>query len=151
MPQPFVLKYTFNALFEDGTTITQTPSDKSSIEPETRSQFYDVLQSGKRVVYFELVEWDNAANPTVIGVDLRTGLFNVNGVTVLLEGKQLPTMPDEFRLIFYRRRTENLNTTFDKKTGDILEQEAAESFCEYFIGWQCTIAGKNYEQKIGVS
>lgn len=141
------LKYLFVAVFEDGTIIRQTPDDRSSIDPEKRSQFYDVLQANKRIVKFSLVGEGNK-----IGVDLITGIFNINGIDVLLESDKLPTIPEQFDLIFYRQRTEHFNITYDKPSQKVLSvAQNNDNFCEYFIGWKCTINGKEYKQKLAVA
>ena len=145
------LKYLFLAEFTDGTSIKQTSEDKSSLDPEKRSQYYDVIESGKKIKTFSLIQKNILGLGNVITVDLITGLFTINGLRVILEGDKLPTMPDEFKLIFYRQRTENIKVTYNLKDGGVTDQEPIESFCEYFIGWQCTIAGKNYQQKIAVA
>ena len=145
------LKYLFVAEFTDGTFLKQTPEDKSSLDPEKRSQFYDVLQSGKTIRKFTLVEKKTFGMGNVVSVDLTTGLFAINNLPVLLESEKLPTLPEKFELIFYRQHTENLNVTYGLRDGDVREMESGSHFCEYFIGWQCNIKGKNYQQKLAVS
>jgi hypothetical protein len=146
MPEPVILKYLFFVEYTDGTIYQQTPEDKSKIDPEKRSEFYDVLHSGKIIKRFSLIGDGNK-----VTVDLSTGLFYVNGLAVLLESDQLPTRPDLFDLIFYRQWTKDQNVTFSTKTGQILNRKPAGSFCEYFIGWRCTIAGREYKQKLAVA
>lgn len=144
------LKYLFVAEFSDGSKITQTQDDKSIVEPETRSQFYDVLQSGKRIKEFSLHQIGLWGSNT-ISVNLQTGLFKINGLDVLLESEKLPTLPDKFELIFYRQHTHNVDATYKVKTGKEVSYGNEQHSCEYFIGWQCNIKGKNYQQKIAVS
>lgn len=146
MSNNYTLKYLFIAEFIDGSAIEQTLEDKSSIDPEKRSQFYDVLQSGKRIHRFSLVGEGNK-----LTVDLLTGFFEVNGLRVMLEGDKLPTLPDRFDLIFYRQHTHDTAATFSLKTKNLISQEETDHYIEYFIGWQCNIAGKNYQQKLAVS
>ncbi len=139
------LKYLFVAEYTDGSFEKQTSTDISKLDIK-RSQFYDVLQSGKVIRKFSLVGDGNT-----ITVNLQTGIFSINGLKVLLESEKLPTLPDKFELIFYRQWTENLNIDVDAATGEEFGRKQMPSFCEYFIGWQCNIKGKNYKQKIAVS
>jgi hypothetical protein len=148
-----ILKYLFEVEYEDGEIYKQTPADKSKIDPEKRSEFYDVMQEvekGRKIVKFSLVGEGNK-----VSVDLVTGMFIVNGLEVLLEGDKVPGMPKEFQLIFYRQTDEDLNITVeiqgDGKTPKIIKQEKGDTFTEYFIGWQCNINGKNYQQKLAVA
>ena len=143
------LKYLFIAYFTDGTKIVQGPSDRSEIDPEKRSAFYDVMQAiekGKKLKYFVIQNIDNT-----ISVNLTNGIFNINGLKVLLESEKLPAMPDHFDLIYYRQWTRNIDVTYSKTSGNVVNTGNESSFCEYFIGWKCNINGKSYQQKIGVS
>lgn len=145
MPEPVKLKYLFLVEFTDGTIYEQTPDDKSKLDP-LRSEFYDVLQSGKVIRKFSLVGEGNK-----VTVDLQSGLFYINGLPVLLESEKLPARPEMFDLIFYRQWTKDQNVTYAMKTGEILNRQDAGSFCEYFIGWKCTLGKKEYIQKIAVA
>ena len=131
------LKYLFVVEYADGSIFEQTSDDKSSIDPQKRSQFYDVLQSGKTIRYFSLV-----GDGHKITVDLGTGIFYVDGLALLLESEKLPTLPDRFTLVFYRQHTHELNREDSKELSH---------FIEYFIGWECEIAGKKYIQKLAVA
>lgn len=141
----FILKYLFVAEFMDGSIKEQTPADVSKLDP-SRSEFYDVLHAGKAIKRFSLVGEGNT-----ITVDLVTGLFTINQLLVLLESEKLPLRPEKFDLIFYRQHTHSLNVEYELKTGIPVSSEPAGHSCEYFIGWQCNINGKNYQQKIAVS
>src|SRR5258707_14004136 len=148
------LKYLFVVEYTDGTTYHQTPEDKSKLDPDKRSEFYDVLQSGKTIKRFSLVEDTRLAllgMGNKITVDLTTGLFEVNGLPILFESEQLPTKPKRFELVFYRQWTRDQNVTYDIKTGNMVKREEAGVFCEYFIGWECVIKGKHYQQKLALS
>jgi len=135
------LKYLFIAEYTDGSFHHQSPEDKSRLEPDTRSEFYDVLQSGKEIKRFSLTDGTHT-----VCVDLTDGQFEVNGFPLHLESEQLPTIPDTYTLIFYRQHTHSFNT----KHEDNENPEEISHDVEYFIGWQTTIKGKNYQQKIGV-
>lgn len=148
-----VLKYLFKAKFGDDSEYYQTPDDKSELDPK-KSQFFDVLEicKTKKLIEFSLMGWNIEPYIPVISVNLQTGLFNISGVEVLLESQKLPTLPDKFELIFYRQWTQNLTVTYKVKTGEPQSSEQnGEGFCEYFIGWKCEIAGKEYTQKLAVA
>lgn len=151
------LKYLFEVRYADEEIYRQSPEDKSKIDPEKRSEFYDVLQEvekGKTIRMFSLIEQDSD-KPNILTVDLGTGLFYVNGVMVILESTKLPTIPDKFELVFYRQWTQSVNVDYKKSKEGVMKvignTPVGEAFCEYFIGWKCNIAGKEYVQKIGVA
>lgn len=139
------LQYLFIAEFEDGSTFEQTPQDKSTIDPD-RNCYYDVLQSGKNIIKFSLIGKGNT-----FSVNLKTGLFTINGVEVILESEKLPTLPEKFNLIWYHQVTRDLNVTYELKSGAIQETKELPEFREYFIGWECEIAGIPYKQKLGIA
>lgn len=141
------LKYLFVAEFTDGTKIEQNPDDKSKLGG--RNCYSDVLywlREGKRLRRFSLVGDNN-----IIFVDLYTGIFNVNGLDLLLESEKLPALPDHFDLLWFHQVTRNQNVTYEKKTGEIVKKEDLPEFREYFIGWECEINGKSYKQKLAVA
>ncbi len=131
------LFYLFKADFTDGTTYEQTPDDTSQLDPEKRSQFYDVLQSNKTVKKFSLT-----GNNHTISVDLQDGHFEVDTFPIHLESDQLPTPPEKYELIFYRQHSHEFNTDSSRELGHKVE---------YFLGWQCTINNKNYQQKMAIT
>lgn len=142
------LKYLFLAEYTDGTIQMQPHDDKSLLDPEKRSSFYDVLQSGKKIKKFSLIE-DKLLGGNKITVDLETGYFEVNGLSVLVESDKLPTTPDKFDLIFYRQHTHDFNAKYNSSGNMEMPQEISHTI-EYFLGWQCNIKGKNYQAKIAV-
>jgi len=127
------LKYLFIAEYTDGTFFKQTPEDVSAIDPK-RSCFYDVLNSGKTVRRFSLVDESD-----ICSVNLEDGYFDVNGKR-FFAGKILP-LPAKLRLIFYREHTHKFNRE---------ETEELSHEIDYVIGWQTTIKGKNYQQIIRI-
>ena len=146
MPEP-ILEYLFIAQFNDGSIIEQNPQDLSTIDP-TRNCYYDVLQEvvkGKVIRKFSLSGRDN-----IISVDLKTGLFLVNGITFLLESEKLPQVPEKFNLIWYHQVSQSQNITFDEASGEVSSRENLPERREYFIGWHCRINGRDYKQKIAV-
>jgi len=147
------LKYLFEAQFTDNTIYKQTLDDKSNLDPKKRSAYYDVqeeVKKGKTIRMFSL-----KGDGNIISVDLGTGLFYINGLKVLLESEKLPQLPDKFTLIFYRQWTMSVNQDYRKTKEGLMkfvsQTPRGEKFCEYFIGWQCLVGKKNYQQKIAVS
>jgi hypothetical protein len=127
------LKYLFTAMYEDGSTIEQTLDDRSTIDPEKRSQFYDVLQMEEQK---PLVAFALKGDGHEYGVDLRDGHFEIDGVSFRMHEE------DElagFRLVFYRRHTHDFVISKDS-------QEETRHDVVYRFGWQCTANGKNYQR-----
>lgn len=130
------LKYLFIATFADGSTIVQQPEDKSTIDPEKRSQFYDVLQYAEKspIVRFELKSEDGGPART-FAVDLRDGHFEVNGQAMRMHES------DEagFELIFFRQHTHDflVSRTENKETRHKIV---------YRMGWK--IAGNQNYQRV---
>ena len=139
--QTWKLKYLFKATFKDGRTLEQTPEDVST-KDEARSAFRDVMdeaEQGNRVIRFELTE--PKMFPDTYAVDLTDGHFEINGKRIEV-GEQLPVNPQDIhlRLIYFRRHTHDFN----------IDLEAKAHRVAYVIGWQTTIAGKNYQQLIAI-
>lgn len=139
------LKYLFEAYFADGSFYVQTPEDTSLLD-EKRNCYYDVLQSGKTIRRFSLVSIDHKFT-----VDLSTGLFEVDGFSLLLESEKLPCLPEKFELVYYHQVTRDQNVTYDKSTGEVVKRENLPEFREYFIGWKCFIKSKEYQVRMGVA
>lgn len=124
-----MLKYLFIAEYSDGATYIQTQEDKSIVEPEKRSAFFDVDHD--RLVKFSLIG-QGMDNPHTYSVDLRDGHFEVDGVPFYFHEEDLLN----FKLIFFRRHTHTKNQSSGHETHAIA----------YKIGWQCLVNGKNYQQ-----
>ena len=129
------LKYLFTAEYDDGTSFSQTEEDVSRVDPQ-RSAFYDVLNSGKRVMRFHL---DGQGHRYT--VDLRDGSFAGDGPSEFLEREEPPETPSEYRLIFYRQHQHHFRADTHKQIGHEVT---------YVIGWQATIGGQNFQQTMGV-
>jgi hypothetical protein len=135
------LKYLFQVEYTDGTTFKQNKEDVSSTDPK-RSAFYDVLQSGKPIKRFSLVE-DKLINPKKVTVDLTDGHFEMNGVPFISEAdRPLPVLPEAFTIVFFRRHIHQFNTTTNAELSHTIS---------YFLGWKCWIAKKEYQQVIGIT
>lgn len=152
-----VLTYLFEAEFTDGSTYTQNPEDASLKFPplidedgnlQGKSCYTDIVEDVEqhRIRKFSLIGHGN-----VISVDLKDGIFEVNGVKILVESKKLPILPEYFELIYYRQVNQDQNVTVNKKTLEVVSVENMQPFIEYFIGWKTNIAGQEYIQKIAVA
>lgn len=135
------LKYLFSVEYTDGTTYQQTPEDISKLEPNTRSEYFDVINSGKKVKTFTLKE-QSLLRPKWLSVDLTTGEFtHSKNVEPMFEGDPVPHSDSKFELIFYRQHQHDVDTQSNKETDHRIT---------YFLGWQTNIEGKNYKQIMGV-
>ena len=142
--------YLFVAELTDGSFFEQTQDDVSKLDPK-RNCYYDLLQKLEKTPDLRIRRFSLVGQNNTITVDLGTGIFYVNGLAILAESEKLPTLPDKFDLIWYIQVTQNLNVTLNNKTQKIVSVHDQNEYREYFIGWQCNIAGKNYQQKIAVS
>lgn len=77
--------YLFTAYFADGTEYVQGVDDVS-IQDATKNAFYDIgIMPIKEVVGFSISAISHEdGRPSVVGVDLRNGEFNIDGVSVFL-------------------------------------------------------------------
>lgn len=156
-----MLKYLFEAEFLDGGIYRQNPEDHSKKNPpikdaegnyQGKSAFSDIREEVEKysLKKFSLIE----AGKEVVSVNLVTGIFTVMGVDILVESEKIPTMPEKFKLIYYRQWTRSMTVDVQvqedmsiKQTG----QKEEEPFCEFFIGWECEVQGKKYTQKLAVA
>ncbi|HYD35550.1 MAG TPA: hypothetical protein VD999_05760 [Vitreimonas sp.] len=141
------LKYLFTAFFEDGHVISQTPEDVSTIDPEKRSAFFDVLEYEKKSKLMAF----NLLNPVLkeyIEVNLNTGEFDVHGIKINIADQNFePTEP--LRLVYFREtRIESDVKMIAGQKDDLLAQRFYVN--NYFIGWQTTVDGKNVQRTIAL-
>jgi len=115
------LQYLFVAFFDDGTCLRQTPEDRSTLEPDKRSQFYDVLQKPEKLTSFWLCPPGQGAE-CMCGVNLEDGRFTVYGKEFLMHQEPLR----DFKVIFFRQHTHAFNTEFVEKAHEVV----------YQIGWK---------------
>ncbi len=152
------LKYLFKATFTDGSTFEQPADDKSLLE-DNRSSFFDFLQesASKQLKTFELKE-NTRLFPTTYLVDLTDGHFEINGAKIIATPEQnLTKSPQEYRLVYFREVKQFASVSaYMRKEGTglipVLDNNLENGHTEivFFIGWQCTIAKKNYQQLIGI-
>ena len=129
------LTWLFTAYFSDGSKIVQTQEDES-VTGEG-SAFTDVLARQDELEAFVLR--DEHGNE--VGVDLRDGHFEMNGNMFLIgQDDQHMTADTRLRLIYHRRHRHGFNIGMEEMSHEVT----------YFIGWQFTAGGKNYQQTIGV-
>ncbi len=120
------LKYLFRAEFDDCKEIRQTLDDKSVLDPENRSQFYDVLEYQKqhRLLSFTLEDESH-----IYKVDLQDGHFEIDGTPFKMHEKQFAV----YELIFYRNHTHTFLQTVG--AGEPTTEETSHKVV-YRIGWK---------------
>lgn len=127
-----MLSFLFTCRFKNGDIIQQTQADVSAVDA-SRSAFYDVLQRIDDVELFTLTNGQHTYQ-----VDLRTGLFEVNGVPFSLHPDEVPESAKLRLIYFHRHQHLSVGGTLGGHT------------TQYYIGWQTTINGKNYQRTICV-
>ena len=136
--QNFMIEYLFTAYFDDEHIIEQNKEDKSILE-KGMSSFRDVALYAQN---HKLIKFELKRKNVAVSVDLIQGTFNMNGVDFIASPVQSFEENDlNFRLIYFREHTQN----YESKT---LNEQS--HFVKYFIGWQLTVNGKNYQQLIGI-
>ena len=131
------LKYLFTATFADGSVIRQTPEDRSVIDPEKRSQFYDVMQQSEERA---LVAFALSGGGHEYVVNLIDGHFEVDGVPFKIHSEPL----SDFRIIFFRDHTHNI------AIGATVSKELNHTV-SYRLGWQCTVNNVNHQRVMTIA
>lgn len=112
------LKYLFTVQYADGTVYEQTAEDKSILDPEKRSAFYDVVQRLDEVHTFTL-----KGDGHEYLVDLENGLFAVDNVAFRMHEERLA----KYKLIFFRQHTH----TYRAETREEIDHQIV-----YRFGWE---------------
>ena len=127
-----MLEYLFIAETHNGMLIKQDQEDKPRYQSHG-STFSDVLK--ENVKKFSLV-----GKGHVFTVDLQDGHFEVDGRILYT---QLPPEKADLRLIYYRQTQQTMTASIDGNS-------SPTTVIRYYIGWQCTVKGKNYKYELGV-
>ena len=134
--------YSYTAVFEDGTVIEQDRNDENGDRSLTRtdgtgSRFTDVLEKEKesKLISF-VIHNDNYS----LGVDLRDGHFELNGVPFFQHRPDQDNYKD-FRIIYYRSVQRVMNQNGEQLSG---------SATSYTVGWQVTHNGKNVQRIVSI-
>jgi hypothetical protein len=135
------LSYLFEAHFNDGTMIQQTPEDVSKID-SAKSAYFDVMQRLSDVVVFGIFNDDHS-----YVVDLRDGHFEIDGVPFKVtsaagpeEEMEIPA-DQKFELVYFRR---HIHIT---AVGAELPVELSHTV-DYHLGWTTVIDGKELRRTI---
>lgn len=152
------LKYLFEAEYFDGSIYKQNEQDHSIKFPPVKDEngeyqgkscMSDIQEDVDNFKIKKFTLKEQVLLGKKISVDLTDGHFKIDGVLIEVEGeKPLPIANPEFKLIFFRVRRPYLTTHLKLDTGQVTGVESGEFTPKYMIGWQTTIAGKNYIQKI---
>lgn len=131
------LKYTFVAVFDDGTSFSQTEEDVSMYE-EGRTATTDLFKYHmqlKRVAVFFL-----KGNGHEYIVDLRDGHFQIDDQVFFL-GPEPPPSPDVAPLeLIYFRQVQERRFYSTKDFSEVAARQRAERYC---FGWKALVKDKN--------
>lgn len=155
--------YSFTAVFEDGTVIEQNCKEEdgdSSLNAAAKqikpkgSRFTDVLyKSGQLETEDEFLKEEMRSQSSKlisfvihndqksVGVDLRDGHFELNGVPFFQHSPQRQKY-NNFRIIYYR----TMRRVMSQTTGE----EISADVLSYTVGWQTTENGKNIEKIVTI-
>lgn len=141
-----MLKYLFTATYKDGKIYQQNAEDKSLIEPEKRSCFFDIQKDINEGLVSSFVLKGEGHE---YGVSLIDGHFELDGIPFFMHeghikevnGKQILVPLKDFRLIFFRQHTRSYAVALYAN-----EQKEIDHKVVYRMGWQCTVDGKNYQE-----
>lgn len=128
-----MLKYLFQATYNDGTIYQQTPEDVSRTDPK-KSCYYDVDQEKLKVFFLYNDEHTYSVN-------LQDGHFEVDNVPFFFHEEN--NLKD-FKLIFFRQHTHSFIVNQEKNS-------EISHMIVYRMGWQCTVNGKNYQKVMQIN
>src|SRR5438128_7294532 len=110
--------YLFTAYYDDGEEYIQGTDDIST-EVEDKNAFYDIwynpIKPLTSLFAFRLTEIA-ADDPQTFAVNLRTGIFEINGYAFYQHGHNEALK--DFQLIYYRVPAPRLKVTIDAVTGE---------------------------------
>lgn len=134
--------YSYTATFEDGTQIVH---DKEGSDASTKhvggTTFTDVIEKEKES---KLISFVLHNEETSVGVDLRDGHFEINGVPFFQHRPDLPPSSGykDFRIIYAR--------TVQRFINQVSGQEVGNTTVGYTVGWQITHNGENIQRTITI-
>jgi hypothetical protein len=131
------MEYLFTAHYNDGTSYQQNIEDKSILEPEKRSCFYDIQHD--KLIKFELTNGKDYYNVNLLNGEIRC---NINGqlIQFVNNTKNLTN----YRIIYYRGNEVAINYAFDGGKRNRI--------ANYTIGWQAINEnGENIQNKIVIT
>lgn len=124
--------YLYTVAFADGSTISQTHEDVSSLNP-AKSVFFDVLQKEKSVPATSITL---SGKGLVITLDFATGSVSEDGI-VIHKSEKRPSIRTPLRVIYFRRMH------IHASGGEL----SAPQIQGYNIGWQTTTeSGENVQE-----
>lgn len=149
--------YLFTAYYDTGdgnvASYEQGTDDRSMLAPadSKRNSFYDIWYAEKpylpkeQLYAFRLSAIDGAEtdpdSPRVVGVNLRNGMFEADGVMFAQHSDQMDEYDrlEDIRLIYFRVPAPEIEAVYDKKTGKILSSKETGNYTlGYVLGWQAT-------------
>lgn len=132
------LDWLFTAYFSEGNWLDQTQEDIS--QNGEGSAFTDVMARKDELVAFELINDDQSVH-----LNLKTGVFTVNGTPLVIHDQHFDPSKHKLRLIYFRE------TRAERDLNDKEEVVGQRHFVNrYFIGWQTTANGKNKQYTLAV-
>lgn len=144
-----MLKYLFEAHFEDGHAIKQTPDDVSAYV-QGKSAFYDVREYEKvsPCIVFGLYHKRNT-----YAVDLVDGHFEVNNIPFQAQPVSTPTINEggKFSLIYYRDHQQDICMSGEVVDSVVVNQKLTEGNhkISFRFGWEyADPSGKLYQQTL---
>jgi hypothetical protein len=144
------MTWLFVAYFKDGSVMVQDQADKSRVTGK-HSAFYDVYNRIDDVLMFEL---QNTDGEQVIGIDLKTGVFMVNGTALIIHDQNFEPETKKLELIYFTEtHVDHEVSGTVQEDGSIKPNETAVArhyANRYFVGWRTTWKGKEYKVTMAV-
>lgn len=139
-----VLDYLFVAETYNGTIFKQNKHDISTLDPQKRNCYYDLMQIGNPVKKFSLI-----GKGHIFSVDLTDGHFEMDGKYIQTK---LPPKKAELELIYYHVVQQSIVIETD---GFEKDEKVQQPKRRYYIGWRCTQDNgfgkpKTYKFELGV-
>lgn len=149
------LNWLFKAEFADGHVIKQDPDDKCHSRTDgTGSAFSDVLAAEAehgRPTSFALF---HRGDDQMVGVDLRSGNFIVNGTPICAHNQFFDPARYELELVYFRETRVQQDVKATVQEDGSIEQipigEPRHFINRYFIGWKTEVNGKSKQTTVAV-